>query len=179
MFLKRVFAYLFLAVFIYTSVGFYGTFIIQQRQTRKEIKRLIKQGVPEEKLTKLSFDPSSDEYKQLVWVKKNEFRYNGQMFDIVRQSTDENGIIHYACINDKQEEMLFANLDDYIDNDQLPSSGKQKKVNDIFKKLINYHSVFQKCSMDKGVANEFLYPFLSFATSNTSEDIPTPPPRFS
>lgn len=103
-------------------------FRIQQFEVRKEIKKKIKNNVPENELTLLSFHPSSKEYSEIEWIKPHEFRYKGQLFDIVRQSTGNNGTIHYKCINDKQEEILFENLEEWVqkniesDNNSDPSS---------------------------------------------------------
>jgi hypothetical protein len=81
-------------------------FISDQNAIRKEIKKRIKQGVPESELfvfnlTEISREPGFSR------VNDHEFRRGDQLFDIVR--TNGNKVF---CINDTQEEKLFSKLDE-------------------------------------------------------------------
>ncbi len=88
---------------------------------------MIKQSVPTHELIVLAFHPDSKEFSELEWIDNHEFRYQGQMFDIVRQSTDTDGTVHYHCVNDKQEEILFAHLEEYVKNNTSNTSDAAKK----------------------------------------------------
>jgi hypothetical protein len=89
-------------------VGFVGYFEISHSQIKKEIKTLIKKGVPKDQLIIYTFD--AKELSQLVWLKKNEFDLDGNLYDVVRRKTLDNGKTTLECISDKQEKVLFAKL---------------------------------------------------------------------
>ncbi len=76
------------------------------------MKRAIKAGLEEESLHHFSF--TKQEYEHLNWQHKNEFQWKGVMYDVVRTKTINN-IIQVSCVNDKQESVLFAHLNDHID----------------------------------------------------------------
>ena len=85
-------------------------FLADQKAIQKEIKKRIKQGVPESELfefdlNKISKDPG------FSWVKSNEFILGNEMFDIVHRK----GNLAF-CINDKQEAQLFQYLDEMTRN---------------------------------------------------------------
>jgi hypothetical protein len=109
---QRIAAVFFLLVFLYNSVGYIAVFRLEQHRVRKEVKALLKSRIPESSLTVIRFSPSALE--ELEWIEPHEFRYKGQMYDVVRRSTEASGILVFHCINDKQEERLFANLDAHI-----------------------------------------------------------------
>ncbi|MDP1745134.1 MAG: hypothetical protein Q8L90_06135 [Bacteroidota bacterium] len=119
--------------------GIFIVFKLEQAQVRKEIKHQIKSGLPENDLH--SFVYSKKEYEQLDWVRKNiEFRLNNEMFDIVRSENKDDTVLLY-CVNDKEETLLFAQLDEMIrkkmeqeSNSSQNSSGKFVK----FFKFFNF-----------------------------------------
>jgi hypothetical protein len=105
---RKIVTYLLLFLFIWQIVGFVGYFEISHAQIKKEIKTLIKKGVPKDELIIYTFD--AKELSQLVWLKKNEFDLDGNLYDVVRRKTMENGKTTLECISDKQEKVLFAKL---------------------------------------------------------------------
>jgi hypothetical protein len=87
-------------------------FKFQQMRIRREIKSQIKTGLSRDQLHELSF--SMAENAKLQWTEKNkEFRFNGEMFDVVSSET-RGDTIYYYCINDKDEASLFANLGELV-----------------------------------------------------------------
>jgi hypothetical protein len=99
-------------LFIWQIIGFVGCFEISHHHLKKEIKTLLKQGVPKDELIVFKFN--ENEMNQLIWLKKNEFDLNGNLYDVVRRHRQEDGIIYMECISDKQETVLFAKLGENI-----------------------------------------------------------------
>lgn len=89
-------------------IGFTAYFEVSHYLIRKEVKTLIKQGVPEE--NRIIFTFSSAEIESLQWLKKNEFRLGNRMYDVIQLRRLSNGTTEFQCISDKQEDVLFANL---------------------------------------------------------------------
>lgn len=89
-------------------IGFTAYFEVSHYLIRKEVKALIKQGVPEE--NRVIFTFTSAQMNSLQWVKKNEFRLGNRMYDVIQSRKLSNGTTEFQCISDKQEDVLFANL---------------------------------------------------------------------
>ncbi|MEN9400841.1 MAG: hypothetical protein RL632_1944 [Bacteroidota bacterium] len=95
-------------VLIIQLIGFTAYFEVSHYLIRKEVKSIIKQGVPEE--NRVIFTFTSAQMNSLQWVKKNEFRLGKRMYDVIETKTLANGTTELQCISDIQEERLFANL---------------------------------------------------------------------
>ena len=120
----------FLIVFTSNITGVLVVFKLQHLQIRREIKRQIKRGVPENELHLISVKQGEEE--QLNWQNEKEFIYKETFYDVVRKETGEAGLTLYYCINDTQEEELFANLDALIKK----YSEKQQTKGKMAKKLL-------------------------------------------
>lgn len=137
--LKKSLSILFLSAFILDLAGIFVVFKIEQFNIRKEIKRQIKRGIDDDDLHLFSL--TQKEYDELNWVREDiEFRSDSSMFDIVRLEKNRDSIFLY-CVNDKEEAILFAQLDDMVkkkteQNSNSPDSPANKVVK-LFK-LFNY-----------------------------------------
>jgi len=139
--LRKSTAILLLILFIYNIFGFYYYFIYKQNSVRSEIKTQIKNNVPQNQLIVLKF--TKEQTTKLSFIKKNEFRLNGKMYDIVK-TTIKNNIITYYCINDTQEEKLFENLNEQVSNNlnnilhkNTSKKNHIKSIKDLFIKEYN------------------------------------------
>ncbi len=119
-------------------LGYFVVFKGMQFQVRKEIKRQIKFSVPEDKLVVLRITKAiefgnSNEFKR---IHKGEFRYKGQMYDIIRTEISGDTTI-YTCIHDVKESNLFANLDKYIKEDFEKNNSTKQKANKLNSQINN------------------------------------------
>lgn len=109
------------------TVGYFPFYKLEQSRIATEIKSRIKKSVPEDELHLITFRS----HQQIVWIKPGkEFKLGDHLYDVV-QDVSKNGEIRYLCINDVEETILFARLDELVsrllDNDGNPlhKSGKQ------------------------------------------------------
>lgn len=109
--MRKLVSYSLFFLFTWQIIGFVGYFEFSHYHLKKEIKTLLKQGVPKDELVYFSFDQK--QMQELVWLKKNEFDLHGNLFDVVRRSTS-NGKTHMECISDKQETILFTHLEESV-----------------------------------------------------------------
>ncbi len=106
---------------------FFVMFKSFEKKYKYEVKMLIKEGVDEKDL--LTFTFPLDEKGNVVaddfrWIKENEFRYKGEMYDVVRFAINNKSASYY-CIHDFKESRLFANLDEYL-SDYLNKNPEKK-----------------------------------------------------
>jgi hypothetical protein len=147
--LKRIVSISLLLIFLYNLTGYYFTFEFNRRQVCKEIKQRIKKCVPEVDL--VTFQVLSSDEKNLFWTKKGkEFRYKGEMYDIVRR-TKNGDTVSYSCIRDVKESKLFADLDKHVQKHMNDNPQRKKENQEIFKKLIQ--SVFIQDDPTRDIAS--------------------------
>jgi hypothetical protein len=104
--LKNAFVFLLLTAFAFNIGGPFVILKIQQHQIKQEIERQIKTGIPENELTQITI--SSENQKDLFWKDRNEFRFRGNMYDVVRVEIVNATTKVYHCIPDGQETKLIA-----------------------------------------------------------------------
>lgn len=93
------------------SVGTHVLFQVQRLAIRKEIKRTIKKGVPENELTYFALPVKND---GLQWLNDHEFVIKGCMYDVVWRKELPGDSVRLACISDDDETRLFAQLNHQV-----------------------------------------------------------------
>ncbi len=177
--MRKLVLFLLFSLIVWQIIGFVGYFEISHYKIKKEIKSLLKKGVPKDSLTTFKF--SDHQMAKLNWLKKNEFKLKGRLYDVVYNIKDENGFSILSCISDTQEEVLFAKLGQTVAN----SLGEDQPHNPIshwfklnkqfycfqftcFKPAINYESTNTKA----------VFNYMNFFQSFESTLDP-PPPKIS
>jgi hypothetical protein len=112
--MKKNIAILLLLLFSFDIIGYFFVFAIQNWAIRNSIKQQIKQEIPLKNLVLITVDEHKK--SEIKWKEDGEFRYHGEMYDVVRSKTRGDGTILYYCIADKAETQLFKQLEQYIGN---------------------------------------------------------------
>jgi hypothetical protein len=110
--MKKKTAILLFSLFVFDITGYFIVFNVQRCIIRSNIKQQIRKELPPEQLT-LIVDSGIGK-TELRWKEKGEFRYHGEMYDVVRSEVKQNGITNYYCIADKAETQLYRQLAAYI-----------------------------------------------------------------
>jgi hypothetical protein len=132
--LKKTLSILLIFVLIYNLIGYYTVFKVLQYQVRDEVKQRIKHAVPDDELVLISISTVDD--KSLVWTKpQKEFRYNGEMYDVVKLKIKEDSIVYY-CIHDFKESKLFSELGDYVKRYVADNPNQRRKAEILLERLI-------------------------------------------
>lgn len=105
-------------------------FKVKQLQVRHEIKQKIKAGVDEKDLHLIKIPLVLEKERNDIFkrIDSKEFRYKGNMYDIVKQEKHESETWYY-CIADEEEEELFAQLDELVEKEINDKQGKEKQQN--------------------------------------------------
>lgn len=175
--MKRLFSISILLVLTLNITGVFFVFKIQQYKVRKEIKHLIKAGIPENELHE--FHLSNKDYEQLNWVRPDiEFQKGNEMFDIVRAETKGDSILLH-CVNDKEEAVLFAQLDELIQKKmEKESKAPNSPINKVFKilKLVYVTSNFKDSLAFLVVKELHHFSDLKYLYSSPYLEVLSPPP---
>ncbi len=176
--LRRLTSLLFAAALIFNLVGAYLVFESTRVAVRKEIKKRIKAGVPEKDLHVLRFrlDDVESGSAGIQWKHKGEFSYRGKMYDIVRKTADQEFITYY-CINDTEEEQLFARLDELVNDYASGDKNTRDKTRNKLRLLVQELVKPAMLTLSVFPGNLRVISGFTFAFTEYCPEIPSPPPR--
>lgn len=167
-----------LLLLLFQTASHLFVFKIQQYQIRKEIKRQIKAGVPEEELILLKIPHSleispNNKFKR---IEEHEFRYLGEMYDVVKQE-QHGDTTWYYCLWDEKESELFAQLDEQVAQ-HMHQNQEQKKQHEWLDRLLGtlYLTEHQHYLFLNFINKAPGTGYYSFIIKNWLEVPPTPPP---
>lgn len=145
---------------IWQLIGFVAFYEFSYLNVKRSVKQLIKQSVPDNQ--RINFEFSQVEADDLVWIKSHEFKLNGRYYDVLEKKM-ENGKVHFKCIDDRQETILFKKLDQstalnlwggnenspikrifqFLQTPALPGSPYQLEINKVFLEMKETHFDFK------------------------------------
>lgn len=172
---KKITALFLLCIFLFNTIGYFIAFKVTQYQIKSEVFAEIKSGImPAE--TIITIDKR--DLSKIVWQDDGrEILYNGKRLDVVKSKQDNTSITYY-CFNDKQEESLFASLDNHINTHiisgkPLSRTSSKNLVNDVIKIFFSNHHEFNYSSI--GTSISFFPANKHYISASLS--ITSPPPR--
>ncbi|MEZ4875609.1 MAG: hypothetical protein R2793_09250 [Flavobacteriaceae bacterium] len=173
--MKNAVAIVLLFIFTFNLGGYYYFFKVQQRSLRKEVKRQIKEGIPEEELVLITITPQNK--TKVQWKHDEEFEFEGSMYDVVRtEILNENTIVYHALPDEKEHQLIETFLEK-IKKDQQ----KDQKTNSLKYFKIVLRLPPSPMVKEDAVAYEE-YPKHRFSYTNLYHsvllDINSPPPKF-
>lgn len=127
--LKRLAAILLTLIVCFNTVGYFFVFKAKELQIKSEVKKLIKESVPESQLTIIRLT-QGNKY-DFIWIHEKEFRYKGSMYDIVKRKAVAAGVTDYYCIQDEKETGLFRNLNTFVKG-MMNGNNQTARVNNLF-----------------------------------------------
>lgn len=174
---KAVSIFLF-GIFLFNLAGYFIAFKSLQYQIKKEIKAEIKKNINSDELTTIVID--KEQINKIDWFEEGkEMYYNGKLYDVVRLTKNVTSVTYY-CINDKQEELLFANLEEHIAmhiaaNKPIKNQASKKLANNVIK-LYFFNDQSIKFNTDLLNLSHFFSIHLPY--KSTFIEIDSPPPEF-
>lgn len=176
---RKLISYLLFGLMTWQIIGFVGYFEFSHFKLKKEIKSLLKKGVPKDELVQFTF--SESEIANLTWLKKNEFQFQDSLYDVVYKTKHLNGLTTFQCISDSQEKVLFAKLGQTVSNN-MGDDDHQTPVSNWFKLIkLPYLSSEETVPFVLVNANdkvEISAVYIRFFQS-ISHSTDSPPPQFS
>lgn len=147
---------------------------------KKEVKQIIKAGIPQEQLIMLAFHKNIyyKEINNFKWTKKNEFRYKSEMYDIIK-TENRNDSVYFYCFHDLKESDLFKNLDFAVYNYLQRNPSKNKEMFSLLTSFNQfYFTEFNNYLNQTKPYKDIIYTFVSNITLEGFILPSNPPPNF-
>lgn len=128
----RFYAISLLILFVLNVLGGISFLLIQQYHRHEYVESMIKSGSFDHPLTQIHL--SADELEEIIWVKPNfEFRYKGNMFDVIRRELTSDGGTIFHCIADHEETKLYAKIEKTLGKIPVGQHNDQMIMLELFK----------------------------------------------
>ena len=165
--MKRIISSVLLVVLLFNIGGYYLWFTIKQHQLKNEIRNEIIKGLDEKDLSLIVV--SQSDKTSLRWVEAGkEFRYKGEMYDVVKVKI-VNKALQYYCLKDSKEQQLINRFS------KTNSKKKNEKTNKTH--LNNLYTAQTFSFQQKLTASDITYPGLHIFYESAFPEIHSPPPR--
>ena len=139
----------------------------------------LQDGLPEEETIILTFSISDTE-TVLEWEHSREFRYNGNMYDVVHTAYHGDSI-SYQCYLDYKESKLkraISQLAPKWAQGEPQRDNQQQRIADFFK-LVYCIDRDQQTGFDTSVSDTSFFGYASFWYDDLAYDPIVPPPKLS
>jgi hypothetical protein len=172
---KRIATILLLTLFVYNTIGFLAIHPFLSMYYKYLGMMLADMPSEEEMIELLVFNKEDIEKGRLdfKWIHSREFKYNGDMYDIVsKEETEEQLIVH--VINDTKEKKLEEEFEKRIHK----NSTENKHIPSIIKYSSSISEPVQSEQIEIRLALKSVFSYWrtdSYKSLHT--DIPSPPPR--
>lgn len=151
----------------------------EQKTLKRAVKHKVIEGIDRSELVYMKFS-LTDSKAKLDWKHSKEFKYKGEMFDIVEKEIQGDSIAywlwwdHEETALNQQLNRLLAGLNDYDANSQKDNS--KKNIWNFAKKLYSQSSPQTTVEDSESSLNKSQTPYLRNWTSIKLE-LPNPPPK--
>lgn len=174
--MRRTAAILLFWLLILPSAGFFFVFLLPRAQIHREIRERLQMGVPEGELVLLKIPRAVEEGDDPSFIRfhDREFRYRGNMYDVVRQE-QHGDTTWYYCLHDEKETELYAGLDEMFQSDSAPPPNRGKLV-ELLNQPLQWHYLPGQALPAFPQKEAGLRLFASSFPLKTWLDQPDPPP---
>lgn len=161
----------------YNFIGAGFVYNIWLYSIKNEVKQNLRTEFGKEfKVVKVPKSWADSPPPKFKWHEEHEFRYRGQMYDVIKQEVHGNQIWYY-CYWDKAETELLNNLSKYVSSFLQQQPDQKKKTQHLIIILKNVFLLF-----DNNYLPNIKLPSFSLLPENIMlvrnfQDVETPPPR--
>jgi hypothetical protein len=174
---SKIIAISFLLLLLAPAFGLYIWLELQKELTRHQVKELLEVGLEDEALTLFKFTNEGSE--QLEWEHSKEFKFDGKMYDVVRQ--EEHGdTTYYYCWEDHKESEIYRQTNRLIQVVQRTDPDRKERQD----RLVNFYknlfcSDVALSSMTLGLNQIKIHPKQLLPPKDFQSSPSSPPPKHS
>jgi hypothetical protein len=173
--LKKNISIVILSLFIYNSFGFLAVHPLLSMYYKNLGLQKTEKTLEEELIEFMIFNKKdiTENKIDFKWIHSREFKYNGEMYDVVKKEENDKQLFLY-CINDKKEEKLEEEFAKKVEDSS--ANTKYRQLSNHFNILLSEPIFKDKLSF--GPVYDFsFYNKLPDCYNSINLDIPSPPPR--
>ncbi|UAB81551.1 hypothetical protein INR76_01960 [Marixanthomonas sp. SCSIO 43207] len=178
--MKKIFASLLLLCLLLPSAGTYVWLSFHKKQLKKEVKHKIIAGLDKEDLVYLKFS-KVDAQKNLEWKHSKEFKYKGQMYDIVETKITKDSIA-YWCWWDYEETKLNKKLNKVligVFQEDSTTQEKHRRLTSFHQQLFYQNHPVWQIALPKTTSTNSNIKYIELFYKSISIPPPITPPRLS
>jgi hypothetical protein len=162
--LKKSLAYLLLILFLFNSMGYYFIFELHKYHVKKEIQANSNKISRALRILKIRDAESDHEFQR---VENKEIRYQGFLFDVIKEVRNGKTTIFY-CIHDTKEENLLATMN---------SVNKNKFLLSLFDHIIKIAIPPFTIALTNSLSRKVIFPQISSLLPSVLLGTWSPPPE--
>lgn len=177
--MKKITAIVLFACLLFPFVGSYYLLKHEKKMVKRAVKHKIIEGIDRSELVYMKFSLADSENK-LDWKHSKEFKYRGEMYDIVEKEIQGDSIAYWLWWDYEETalyqklNLLLAGINDYDANNQKDNS--KMNIWNFVKKLYSQNSPQTTVEDSETLFNKSQMPYLRNWTSIKLE-VPNPPPK--
>lgn len=159
------------------QAGYYLVFKCRQWHIKQVVKEKIQNKAGDE-CDLVCIELNSNNAEAFDWEDESEFCYNNCMYDVVYEKRLSNGIHHFFCIPDEDENVLNRFLSHYISR-ALDGSPLNNSHSSLVKQLLSIVAILPITWQLQATGAEcVLYPSEQNTIAAAEQSIVTPPPEW-
>ena len=174
--MKKLISIVLLFLLVLPFVATYTHLKVEKKQLRRSVKHKIIAGIEKEELVFLSFS-KNDVEKMLEWEHSKEFKFRGEMYDVV--TTEEtNDSISFWCWWDNEETLLSQKLALTLCGLLPMNAESSKTIQNLadYSRSLYISTIKGLCPSDKVILLKDEYCEYKISYSSIYIEVPTPPP---
>ena len=113
--MRKITAIALLITLVFVTIGYHFAFRIHLNQVKAEIKRNLRRSGNRRDVVTLTF--THPQAQQLEWEEDHEFRWKGEMYDVIEKRTEGN-TVSITCVPDKKEKQLLEIYQNNVEKNQ-------------------------------------------------------------
>lgn len=175
-YIKKSLAILITALLLFNSSGYILLYVSSLHFVKKYILKALDNNEYDKEifLLTLSKKDIAEGKISFKWFHSREFRYNGDMYDIKKNLSDEDSLRVY-CYFDEKENLLEQLFHKFAKSEGDKSKQKHTNIN-----LLSFIGLFfysEEISFSESAGDYIIFLKIS-ANEQFNSEIPTPPPQF-
>ena len=154
--------------------GAYLVFRFQQIELKNEMRNYLSLHPDDPSITTIEYAINSPLQNDLKWEDDHEFKYQGQMYDVISRKIAHDKIV-IKCIADKKETNLLKNFEQIMKRQSRGSKNRTLALQQLLNNL--FEPVSSTVLSGPVVNNTFSYLNYTSPLSDNISEILTPPPK--
>ena len=165
-----------LFLFLFNLIGGISLLLIQRHKRHEAVEAIIASEAYSHRLTQLNITPGQN--NEIHWVEVDkEFRYRGEMYDVIRTELLSDGRMIFHCIPDHVETHLYSEIENNLAGTPIGHHGDRLIILQFFKFFSNFLDEASNARSTGLYSFQKANKHYNVSFSDVSLSLPTQPPE--